>query len=179
MQVSTDEVYGSLDASGRFAETSPYAPNSPYSASKATADHFVRAYHRTYGLPTITTISSNTYGPYQFPEKLIPLMLTAAVEGRPLGVYGDGQHVRDWLYVDDHCRALLAVLERGRTGEVYNIGGGAERTNLEVVRTLCRIVDDLLGDLPHRPCESLITLVKDRPGHDRRYALDSGKAAAN
>ncbi|HID22632.1 MAG TPA: dTDP-glucose 4,6-dehydratase [Planctomycetaceae bacterium] len=173
LQISTDEVYGSLGPTGRFHETSTYAPNSPYSASKAAADHFVRAYHRTYGLPTLITHSSNNYGPYQFPEKLIPLMVLNALEGRLLPVYGDGQNVRDWLFVEDHCDALWAVLLRGRPGETYNIGGDCEKTNIEVVRAICSVVDELRPDLPHRPCTSLITFVEDRPGHDRRYAIDS------
>jgi dTDP-glucose 4,6-dehydratase len=176
LQVSTDEVYGSLGATGTFAETSPYAPNSPYSASKAASDHFARAYHRTYGLPVITSNCSNNYGPFQFPEKLVPLMILNALEGKPLPLYGDGQNARDWLFVEDHCRALLAALERGKPGEVYNIGGDCERTNLAMVRALCEIVDELLPELPHKPCSSLITFVKDRPGHDRRYAIDAGKA---
>lgn len=176
LQVSTDEVYGSLGPTGYFTEATPFAPNSPYAASKAAADHFVRAFHHTYGLPTITTNCSNNYGPSQFPEKLIPLMILNALEGKPLPVYADGQNVRDWLFVEDHCRALLAALERGRPGEVYNIGGDCQRTNLEIVRTLCEIIDQLRPQFAHKPCESLITFVKDRPGHDRRYAIDSTKA---
>jgi dTDP-glucose 4,6-dehydratase len=176
LHVSTDEVYGSLGPQGRFTETSPYAPNSPYSASKAAADHFARAFFHTYGLPVITTNCSNNYGPYQFPEKLIPLVILNALEGKPLPVYGDGQNVRDWLFVEDHCRALLAALERGAPGEVYNVGGNCERTNLSLVETLCDKVDELRPDLPHRPCRQLITFVTDRPGHDRRYAIDSSKA---
>ncbi|MGD9722341.1 MAG: dTDP-glucose 4,6-dehydratase [Pirellulales bacterium] len=176
LHVSTDEVYGSLGPSGYFTETTPHAPNSPYAASKAAADEFVRAYHHTYGLPTLTTNCSNNYGPYQFPEKLIPLMILNALEGKPLPVYGDGQNVRDWLFVEDHCRALLAVLERGRPGEVYNVGGNCERTNLELVETLCDIVDELSPRLAHRPCRQLIKFVTDRPGHDRRYAIDASKA---
>lgn len=175
VHVSTDEVYGSLGATGLFTESSPYQPNSPYSASKAASDHFVRAYHHTYGLPTLVTNCSNNYGPYQFPEKLIPLMILNAVEGEPLPVYGDGLQVRDWLYVEDHCDAISRVVEAGRVGEVYNIGGNAERTNMEVVRTICATVDRLRPDLAHAPCESLITHVTDRPGHDRRYAIDAGK----
>jgi len=175
LHVSTDEVYGSLGPKGKFTETTPYSPNSPYSASKAAADHFARAYHRTYGLPVLITNCSNNYGPYQFPEKLIPLMILNAVEGKPLPVYGDGRQVRDWLYVEDHCRALRRVLEAGRPGEVYNIGGDCERTNLEVVQTICETVDRLRPDLPHRPCKSLIRFVPDRPGHDRRYAIDTRK----
>jgi dTDP-glucose 4,6-dehydratase len=175
LQVSTDEVYGSLGPQGAFVETSPYAPNSPYSASKAAADHLARAFHHTYGLPVLTTNCSNNYGPYQFPEKLIPLMILNAVEGKPLPVYGDGQNVRDWLFVEDHCRALQLVLEKGTPGQVYNIGGRCERTNLDVVRTIAAIVDRLRPGLPHAPCSNLIKFVEDRPGHDRRYAIDSGK----
>jgi dTDP-glucose 4,6-dehydratase len=175
LHVSTDEVYGSLGPSGQFTETSPYSPNSPYSASKAASDHFVRAYHRTYGLPVLVTNCSNNYGPYQFPEKLIPLMILNAVEGRPLPVYGDGKHVRDWLYVEDHCRALQTVLARGAGGETYNVGAAGERTNLEVVRAIAETVDRLRPGLPHAPCSSLITFVTDRPGHDRRYAIDAAK----
>ncbi len=175
LQVSTDEVYGSLGAEGAFVETSAYAPNSPYAASKAAADHLVRAYHHTYGLPVLTTNCSNNYGPYQFPEKLIPLMILNAVEGKPLPVYGDGQNVRDWLFVEDHCRALRLVLEKGTPGQVYNIGGNCERTNLEVVHAIVAIVDRLRPNLPHAPCSSLIRFVEDRPGHDRRYAIDAGR----
>jgi dTDP-glucose 4,6-dehydratase len=175
LHVSTDEVYGSLGPVGAFTETTPYAPNSPYSASKAASDHFVRAYHHTFGLPTLTTNCSNNYGPYQFPEKLIPLMILNCLEGRPLPVYGDGGQVRDWLYVGDHCRAIRAVLARGRLGEVYNIGGESERRNIDVVRTICREVDAARPDRGRPPSESLITFVKDRPGHDRRYAIDCGK----
>jgi len=175
LHVSTDEVYGSLGAEGKFRETTPYAPNSPYSASKAASDHLVRAYHHTYGLPTLTTNCSNNYGPYQFPEKLIPLMILNALEGKNLPVYGDGQNIRDWLYVEDHCRAIEAVLERGRPGEEYNIGGDAERTNLAVVHGICDLVDQLRPGLPHAPCRSKIAYVKDRPGHDRRYAIDASK----
>jgi dTDP-glucose 4,6-dehydratase len=175
LHVSTDEVYGSLGSEGRFTEATPYAPNSPYSASKASSDHFVRAFHHTFGLPTLTTNCSNNYGPYQFPEKLIPLMILNALDGKPLPVYGDGGNVRDWLFVEDHCRAIESVLERGRVGEVYNIGGDAETTNLDVVHTICKMIDQLRPDLPHRPCSSLITFVKDRPGHDRRYAIDASR----
>jgi dTDP-glucose 4,6-dehydratase len=178
LHVSTDEVYGSLGPTGSFHETTPYAPNSPYSASKAASDHFVRAYHHTYGLPTLITNCSNNYGPYQFPEKLIPLMIVNCLERRPLPVYGDGGQIRDWLYVADHCRAIRQVLERGRYGEVYNIGGGGECTNLEVVHTICRTVDRLCSDPAREPSESLIRHVSDRPGHDRRYAIDSGKIQA-
>lgn len=175
LHVSTDEVYGSLGAEGYFTETTPYSPNSPYSASKAASDHFVRAYHHTYGLPVLITNCSNNYGPCQFPEKLIPLITLNAVEGKLLPVYGDGLNVRDWLFVEDHCSAIETVLERGRIGECYNIGGNTEKTNIEIVRTICRTVDRLRPDLPHGPCESLITYVTDRPGHDRRYAIDAKK----
>jgi dTDP-glucose 4,6-dehydratase len=175
LHVSTDEVYGSLGPTGRFTETTPYAPNSPYSASKAASDHFVRAYHHTFGLPTLITNCSNNYGPYQFPEKLIPLMIVNALEGKPLPIYGDGQNVRDWLFVEDHCEAIRAVLDKGAAGEVYNIGGDCERTNLEIVETICDIVDRLRPELPHAPCRDLITFVTDRPGHDRRYAIDASK----
>ncbi|CAA9428580.1 dTDP-glucose 4,6-dehydratase [uncultured Rubrobacteraceae bacterium] len=172
LHISTDEVYGTLGPEGYFTEESPFRPNSPYAASKAASDHFVRVYHHTYGLPTLTTNCSNNYGPYHFPEKLIPLMILTALRGEPLPVYGDGQQVRDWLYVEDHCRAILAVLRRGRPGETYNVGGHNERTNLEVVKTICALLDELVPGSPH---ESLITFVADRPGHDRRYAIDAGK----
>ena len=175
LHVSTDEVYGSLGPAGRFTESSPYDPSSPYSASKAAADHFARAYFRTYGLPVLVTNCSNNYGPYQFPEKLLPLMILNALEGKPLPVYGDGQNVRDWLFVEDHCRALECVLAKGQPGETYNIGGHCEQTNLAVVQAICRLVDELRPGLPHAPCSSLITFVRDRPGHDRRYAIDAGK----
>ena len=175
LHVSTDEVFGSLGPAGKFTETTPFAPNSPYSASKASADHFVRAFHHTYGLPVLTTNCSNNYGPYQFPEKLIPLMILNAIEGKRLPVYGDGQNVRDWLYVEDHCRAIARVLEAGRVGETYNIGGDCERTNLEVVETICATVDELCPGFPHAPCIKLREFVKDRPGHDRRYAMDISK----
>lgn len=175
LHVSTDEVYGSLGAEGKFTESTPYAPNSPYSASKAASDHFVRAYHETYGLPTLITNCSNNFGPYQFPEKLIPLMILNAVDGKPLPVYGDGRNVRDWLYVEDHCRALRRVLSQGRPGQVYNIGGNSERTNLDVVHAICAAVDRLRPGLAHAPCTSLIQFVQDRPGHDRRYAIDAGR----
>jgi dTDP-glucose 4,6-dehydratase len=175
LHVSTDEVYGSLGPSGLFTESSAYDPSSPYSASKAASDHFARAYFRTYGLPGIVTNCSNNYGPYQFPEKLIPLMILNALEGKPLPVYGDGGNVRDWLYVEDHCQALWKVLREGRPGETYNIGGNSEYTNLDVVQTLCRTVDELRPNLPHNPSSSLISFVKDRPGHDRRYAIDASK----
>ena len=176
LHVSTDEVYGSLDAhDAPFTETTPYAPNSPYSASKAASDHLVRAYHHTYGLPTLTTNCSNNYGPYQFPEKLIALMILNATQGRPLPIYGDGKNVRDWLYVGDHCAAIRVVLAQGKTGEVYNIGGWNEKTNLDVVHTVCSLFDEYNPDTAHVPHASLITYVKDRPGHDRRYAIDARK----
>jgi dTDP-glucose 4,6-dehydratase len=177
LHVSTDEVYGSLGAEGSFTEDSPYRPNSPYSASKAGSDHLVRAYFHTYGLPTLTTNCSNNYGPYQFPEKLIPLMILNALEGKPLPVYGTGANVRDWLYVEDHCRAIERVLEAGTPGEVYNIGGHNEKTNLEVVHTLCDLLDELRPDSPFRPRRQLITFVTDRPGHDLRYAIDASRIA--
>ncbi len=175
LQVSTDEVYGSLGPSGRFVETTPYAPSSPYSASKAAADHLVRAWHHTYGLPVLTTNCSNNYGPYQFPEKLIPLMIQKAIGGASLPIYGDGTNVRDWLYVEDHCRAIWRVLTAGRPGEVYNVGGDSERTNLEVVDTLCALLDEVLPDSPYCPHGQLKTFVADRPGHDKRYAIDATK----
>lgn len=175
LQISTDEVYGSLGPEGLFTEDTPYAPSSPYSASKAAADHLVRAWHHTYGLPVLITNCSNNYGPCQFPEKLIPLIILNALEGRPLPVYGDGLNVRDWLYVDDHCAAVEVVLQRGRIGECYNVGGHNERTNIEIVRTICHTVDRLCPGLPHAPCEQLITYVADRPGHDRRYAIDASR----
>jgi dTDP-glucose 4,6-dehydratase len=173
--ISTDEVFGSLGSEGFFHETSPYQPNSPYSASKASSDHFVRAWHHTYGLPTVVTNCSNNYGPYHFPEKLIPLMILNALEGKPLPVYGKGENVRDWLYVDDHAEALILVAEKGKTGESYNIGGWNERTNLEVVQAICKLVDELAPSAPIGPRENLITYVEDRPGHDLRYAIDAGK----
>jgi len=175
LHVSTDEVYGSLGETGRFTETTPYAPNSPYSASKAASDHLVRAFHHTYGLPVLTTNCSNNYGPFQFPEKLIPLVIARALRGEPLPVYGDGRNVRDWLFVGDHCSAIRRVLEAGAVGETYNVGGNAERENIEVVRAICALLDAKrpLGDGLAR--ESLITYVKDRPGHDRRYAIDASK----
>lgn len=175
LHVSTDEVFGSLSSTDpQFSETTPYAPSSPYSASKAASDHLVRAYHHTYGLPVLTTNCSNNYGPYHFPEKLIPLMITNALSGKPLPVYGDGQNVRDWLYVGDHCAAIREVLARGRLGETYNVGGWNEKTNLDVVHTLC----DLLDELKPKATGSYrdqIAFVKDRPGHDRRYAIDARK----
>ena len=173
LHVSTDEVYGSLGADdAAFSESTPYAPNSPYSASKAGSDHLVRAYHHTYGLPTLTTNCSNNYGPRQFPEKLIPLMIVNAIAGKPLPVYGDGKNVRDWLYVGDHCSAIRAVLARGRPGETYNVGGNAEMRNVDVVKAICAIVGE---ETPGRDYETLIAYVKDRPGHDRRYAIDPRK----
>jgi len=175
LQVSTDEVYGSLGPGDpAFTEETPYAPNSPYSASKASADHLVRAYHHTYGLPTLITNCSNNYGPHQFPEKLIPLMIHHALAGKPLPVYGDGLNVRDWLYVEDHCSALREVLARGRPGAVYNVGGGAEMKNIDLVKMLCALLDDA-KPRTGGSYASLITFVKDRPGHDRRYAIDAGK----
>jgi dTDP-glucose 4,6-dehydratase len=175
LHVSTDEVYGSLDANDpAFSESTPYAPNSPYAASKAASDHLVRAYHHTYGLPTLTTNCSNNYGPFQFPEKLIPLMILNAREGKPLPVYGDGKNVRDWLYVEDHCSAIATVLQRGKPGETYNVGGWNEKANIEIVETVCDLVDEMCpGRKDSR--RDLITFVKDRPGHDRRYAMDARK----
>ena len=176
LHVSTDEVYGSLGKNDpAFSETTAYAPNSPYAASKAASDHLVRAYHHTYGFPTLTTNCSNNYGPFQFPEKLIPLMIHNALRGKKLPVYGDGQNVRDWLYVEDHCSAIRCVLRKGRTGETYNIGGRSERRNIDVVGTICSVLDELRSDSPHCPHRNLIEFVKDRPGHDRRYAIDSLK----
>jgi dTDP-glucose 4,6-dehydratase len=175
LHVSTDEVYGSLGAEGYFTEDTPYAPNSPYSASKAASDHLVRAYHHTYGLPTLTSNCSNNYGPRQFPEKLIPLIILNALEGKPLPVYGDGGNIRDWLYVEDHCQAIGRVLTAGSVGATYNIGGHNEKTNLDVVNTLCALLDELSPDEQGRPHSRLIQFVKDRPGHDRRYAIDAGK----
>jgi dTDP-glucose 4,6-dehydratase len=175
LHVSTDEVYGSLGPTGRFTESSPYDPSSLYSASKASSDHIARAYFRTFGLPVLVTNCSNNYGPCQFPEKLIPLMILNALEGKPLPVYGDGQNVRDWLFVEDHCQALWRVLTAGRPGETYNIGGDCEQKNIDVVRTICETVDALRPGLPHAPCTSLVKFVPDRPGHDRRYAIDAEK----
>ena len=178
LHVSTDEVYGTLGAADApFTELTAYAPNSPYAASKASADHLVRAYHHTYGLPTLTTNCSNNYGPYQFPEKLIPLVILNALAGKPLPVYGDGQQVRDWLYVSDHCAAIRRVLEAGRPGETYNIGGGAERANLDVVREICSLLDRFRPKAGAKH-DDLITFVTDRPGHDRRYAIDYSKIGA-
>ena len=183
LQISTDEVYGSLGESGAFSESTPMAPNSPYSASKAAADHFARAYHETYGLPTIVTNCSNNYGPYQFPEKLIPLMILNCMEGKPLPIYGDGGNVRDWLYVEDHCLGLLRVLERGNVGEGYNLGGRCERRNIEIVDLICEVVEEYLPAAKNASLakagktaySQLKTYVADRPGHDRRYAIDPTK----
>jgi dTDP-glucose 4,6-dehydratase len=176
LHVSTDEVYGSLGPDDpAFSETTPYAPNSPYSATKAASDHLVRAYFHTYGLPTLTTNCSNNYGPYQFPEKLIPLMILNARKGKNLPVYGDGQNVRDWIFVGDHCQAVRTVLQKGRPGETYNIGGCSEQRNLAVVETICTLLDELCPEDPITPHKKLITFVKDRPGHDRRYAIDPRK----
>jgi dTDP-glucose 4,6-dehydratase len=176
LHVSTDEVYGSLGSSdAAFSESTAYAPNSPYSASKAASDHLVRAYHHTYQLPTLTTNCSNNYGPYQFPEKLIPLMILNARSGKPLPVYGDGQNVRDWVYVGDHCEGVRTVLARGRPGATYNIGGWNEKTNVEIVETICGLLDQICPKDPVTPHRNLITFVKDRPGHDRRYAIDARK----
>jgi dTDP-glucose 4,6-dehydratase len=173
--VSTDEVYGSLGNEGLFTELTAYAPNSPYSASKASSDHLVRSWHHTYNFPVVTTNCSNNYGPYQFPEKLIPLIILNALEGKPLPIYGKGDNVRDWLYVEDHARALCLVLEQGVIGEVYNIGGHNEVTNIDIVNTVCNLLDELVPDSKFIPHTSLITYVQDRPGHDKRYAIDAGK----
>jgi dTDP-glucose 4,6-dehydratase len=175
LHVSTDEVFGSLGEQGLFSEATPYHPNSPYSASKAASDHFVRAWGHTYGLPVLLTNCSNNYGPYQFPEKLIPLVTLNAIRGEPLPVYGTGSNVRDWLFVEDHARALRVVLERGVVGESYNIGARCERTNLAIVESICAILDEFLPRSPHVPHRSLITFVTDRPGHDLRYAIDPSK----
>ncbi|KRA51767.1 dTDP-glucose 4,6-dehydratase [Pseudoxanthomonas sp. Root630] len=175
LHVSTDEVYGSLGDTGKFTETTPYAPNSPYSASKAASDHLVRAFHHTYGLPVLTTNCSNNYGPYHFPEKLIPLIIARALAGEPLPVYGDGKNVRDWLFVGDHCQAIRTVLENGRVGETYNVGGNAEMQNLEVVHAICALLDARVPRADGKPRSSQITFVADRPGHDRRYAIDASK----
>ncbi|MBS0539841.1 MAG: dTDP-glucose 4,6-dehydratase [Proteobacteria bacterium] len=177
--ISTDEVFGSLEPAdkggGKFSETTPYAPNSPYSASKAASDHLVRAWHHTYGLPTLATNCSNNYGPYHFPEKLIPLVIIRALRGERLPVYGKGENVRDWLHVEDHAEALVTVLTKGRPGETYNVGGDSERTNIDVVRGICRLLDEMLPASANRPHERLIEFVTDRPGHDARYAIDAGK----
>jgi dTDP-glucose 4,6-dehydratase len=175
LHISTDEVYGSLGAEGYFTESTPYDPSSPYSASKAGSDHLVKAYCRTYGLPTIITNCSNNFGPYQFPEKLIPLMILNGIKEKPLPVYGDGKHVRDWLYVVDHCDGLLKVLEQGRLGETYNLGGSAERQNIEVVQLLCDLLDHRLQRAGENSSRRLVQFVADRPGHDRRYAIDASK----
>ena len=175
LHVSTDEVFGSLGPEGYFTESTPYDPRSPYSASKASSDHLVRAFHHTYGLPVLVTNCSNNYGPFQFPEKLIPLVINSAIRGKDLPIYGDGMNIRDWLYVEDHCEAIRLVLEKGVPGQTYNIGGNSEKTNIEIVRTLCRILDELRPREDGRSYEDQITFVKDRPGHDRRYAIDSTK----
>lgn len=175
LHVSTDEVYGSLGETGFFIETTPYSPNSPYSASKASSDHIVRSYFHTYKMPVVTTNCSNNYGPFQFPEKLIPVVIMNAMIGKELPVYGDGLNIRDWLYVTDHCEALDLVLHDGKLGEVYNIGGNNEWTNIDIIKTICSILDEELSDSSHIPHENLIKFIKDRPGHDRRYAIDSSK----
>jgi len=175
LHVSTDEVYGTLGETGKFTETTPYAPNSPYSASKAASDHLVRAFHHTYGLPVLTTNCSNNYGPYHFPEKLVPLVIAKALAGEPLPVYGDGKQVRDWLFVADHCEAIRTVLAKGRVGETYNVGGNSEKQNIEVVRAICALLDQRRPREDGKPRESQIAFVADRPGHDRRYAIDASK----
>jgi len=175
LHVSTDEVYGTLGETGKFTESTPYAPNSPYSASKAASDHLVRAFHHTYGLPVLTTNCSNNYGPYHFPEKLIPLVIAKALAGEPLPVYGDGKQVRDWLFVSDHCEAIRTVLAKGRVGETYNVGGNAERQNIEVVHAICALLDERRPRADGRSRATQITYVADRPGHDRRYAIDASK----
>jgi len=175
LHVSTDEVYGSLGETGAFTEQTPYAPSSPYSASKAASDHLVQAWHHTYGLPTLTTNCSNNYGPYQYPEKLIPLMILNALAGKPLPIYGTGNNVRDWLFVEDHCRAIWHVIKHGVPGQMYNVGGNSEKTNLQVVDTLCTLIDELVPDSAHKPHAQLKTFVADRPGHDWRYAIDATK----
>jgi dTDP-glucose 4,6-dehydratase len=175
--ISTDEVFGSLGADGFFTEETPYDPRSPYSASKAASDHLVRAWHHTFGLPAVVSNCSNNYGPYHFPEKLIPLIILNALEGKPLPVYGDGSNVRDWLFVEDHARALIRIAEQGQVGESYNVGGHNEKTNLDVVRAICTILDEIAPDSAIGPREKLITFVKDRPGHDQRYAIDPQKIA--
>ena len=173
--ISTDEVFGSLGPAGKFSETTPYAPNSPYAASKAASDHLVRAWHHTHGLPTLATNCSNNYGPYHFPEKLIPLTIIRALRGQSLPVYGKGENVRDWLHVEDHAEALTLVLRKGRPGETYNVGGDSERKNIDVVRTICRLLDEMVPDSPHRPHDKVVEFVTDRPGHDARYAIDAAK----
>ncbi len=175
LHVSTDEVYGTLGETGKFSETTPYAPNSPYSASKAASDHLVRAFHHTYGLPVLTTNCSNNYGPYHFPEKLVPLVIAKALAGEPLPVYGDGKQVRDWLFVSDHCEAIRTVLAKGRVGETYNVGGNSEKQNIEVVQAICALLDQRRPREDGAPRASQITYVTDRPGHDRRYAIDASK----
>ena len=175
LHVSTDEVYGTLGETGLFTETTPYAPNSPYSASKAASDHLVRAFHHTYGLPVLTTNCSNNYGPYHFPEKLVPLVIAKALAGEPLPVYGDGKQVRDWLFVTDHCAAIRTVLAKGRVGETYNVGGNAEMQNIDVVTAICALLDERRPREDGKPRASQITYVADRPGHDRRYAIDASK----
>jgi dTDP-glucose 4,6-dehydratase len=175
--ISTDEVFGSLGPTGRFNEASPYQPNSPYAASKAGSDHLVRAWHHTWGLPTLATNCSNNYGPYHFPEKLIPLTIIRALQGRSLPVYGRGENVRDWLHVEDHAEALTLVLRRGEPGQTYNVGGNSERRNIDVVRTICGLLDEMLPNTSKRPHAELIEFVADRPGHDQRYAIDAGKIA--
>jgi dTDP-glucose 4,6-dehydratase len=176
LHVSTDEVYGSLGPKDEpFAETTAFAPNSPYAASKAGSDHLVRAYHHTYGLPTLTSNCSNNYGPYQFPEKLIPLTILNALAGKAIPVYGDGKNVRDWLFVEDHCSAISTILQSGRPGETYNVGGSSEQTNVDVVSTICEILDELVPESGFRPHKSLVKYVTDRPGHDRRYAINAAK----
>jgi dTDP-glucose 4,6-dehydratase len=175
LHVSTDEVYGTLGETGAFTESTPYAPNSPYSASKAASDHLVRAFHHTYGLPTLVTNCSNNYGPYQFPEKLIPLVIQKGLAEQPIPVYGDGRNVRDWLYVEDHCSAIEQVLYKGRIGESYNVGGNAEKENIAVVQTICELLDERVPLSGGRKYRSLIRFVQDRPGHDRRYAIDASK----
>ena len=175
LHVSTDEVYGALGATGAFDESSPYRPSSPYSASKAASDHFARAWHRTFGLPVIVSHCSNNYGPYQMPEKLVPVVILAALEGRPIPVYGDGGHVRDWLFVEDHARALELMVRGGAPGRVYDVGSGAETANVDMVRAICAWMDALAPDGPPRPHADLVTFVEDRPGHDRRYAIDSAR----
>ena len=175
LHVSTDEVYGSLGATGVFTDTTQYQPNSPYSASKAASDHFVRAWWRTFGLPVMISHCSNNYGPYQMPEKLIPVSILAALEGRPIPVYGDGKNVRDWLFVEDHARALELIVREGKPGRVYNVGAGEEATNIDTVRAVCGWMDELVPDSPYRPHANLMAFVPDRPGHDRRYAIDSNR----
>lgn len=175
LHVSTDEVFGSLGPEGYFTEETPYAPNSPYAASKAASDHLIRSYNRTFGFPALTTNCSNNYGPHQFPEKLVPLIIHNALKGKPLPIYGDGQQIRDWLYVEDHCQAIRTVLEKGTLGEVYTVGGNNEKANLDIVHSICDLLDEMSPEPSGKPYKSLITFVNDRPGHDRRYAIDSGK----